>query len=126
MPRWFNIAGPCFAPDHYMVPPARRAVEAATLIDWLTRYAARLASDPQPGDVRRSRMDATNPWVVPRNWLLQQAIDAAERGDTTELQALLAVLQRPYEAQPGAERFAARRPEWARDRPGCSALSCSS
>jgi uncharacterized protein YdiU (UPF0061 family) len=71
-------------------------------------------------------MDATNPWVVPRNWLLQQAIDAAEQGDTAELQALLEVLQRPYQEQPGAERFAARRPEWARDRPGCSALSCSS
>ena len=32
MPRWFNIAGPCFAQDHYMIPPARRAVEAAALI----------------------------------------------------------------------------------------------
>lgn len=112
------------APALYDAAKAER--EAATLIDWLARYAARLASDPQSVDVRRARMDATNPWVVPRNWLLQQAIDAAERGDTTELQALLAVLQRPYEAQPGAERFAARRPEWARDRPGCSALSCSS
>jgi len=111
-------------PALYDVAKAER--EAATLIDWLTRYAARLASDPQPADVRRARMDAANPWVVPRNWLLQQAIDAAEQGDTAELQALLEVLKRPYEAQPGAERFAARRPEWARDRPGCSALSCSS
>ena len=32
MPRWFNIAGPCFAREHYMIPPARRAVEAAALI----------------------------------------------------------------------------------------------
>ena len=105
---------------------AKAEREAATLGDWLARYAARLASDPQSVDARRARMDAANPWVVPRNWLLQQAIDAAEQGDTAELHALLEVLQRPYDAQPGAERFAARRPDWAKDRPGCSALSCSS
>ena len=40
MPRWFNIAGPCFADEHYMIPPERRAVEARELIDqgrWLKR-----------------------------------------------------------------------------------------
>ncbi len=32
MTRWFNIGGPCFADEHYMIPAARRAGEAATLI----------------------------------------------------------------------------------------------
>ena len=99
---------------------------SATLRDWFGRYGSRLAEDPQPVEARRAQMDAANPWVVPRNWLLQQAIDAAEQGDDGELQALLAVLRQPYAVQPGAERFAARRPEWAKNRPGCSALSCSS
>jgi uncharacterized protein YdiU (UPF0061 family) len=100
--------------------------ESAALRDWLQRYTARLDTDAQPAAARRARMDAANPLYVPRNWLLQQAIDAAEQGDTTELHALLRVMQRPYEPQAGAERFAARRPEWAKNRPGCSALSCSS
>ena len=44
MPRWFNIAGPCVAPDHYMIPPARRAVEAAALIEqgrWFSLVSGR-------------------------------------------------------------------------------------
>jgi hypothetical protein len=33
MPRWFNIAGPCFAQEHYMLPPERRLGDAMELIE---------------------------------------------------------------------------------------------
>ena len=93
---------------------------------WFARWRARLASDAAPTAAVVARMDAANPLYLPRNYLAQQAIDAAEQGDVAPLHALLRVLQRPYDAQPGCEAYAARRPEWARRRPGCSALSCSS
>jgi len=71
-------------------------------------------------------MEAVDPLYVPRNYLLQEVIDATERGDRTALPEILDVLRHPYTEQPGRDRFCAKRPEWARVKPGCSMLSCSS
>jgi uncharacterized protein YdiU (UPF0061 family) len=94
------------------------------LVAWLRRYLAR-AGRESPG--RAERMNRVNPKYVPRNYLAQQAIDAIEqRGDTSVLERLMKALERPYDEQPASDDLAARRPEWARHKPGCSALSCSS
>ncbi len=71
-------------------------------------------------------MKLTNPLYVPRNYLAQLAIDDAEKGEYEFLNQWMAVLQNPYTEQQGQERFAEKRPDWARRRTGCSMLSCSS
>jgi serine/tyrosine/threonine adenylyltransferase len=103
------------APAFYAQPPGR-------MEEWLQRYAARVKDEPG----RLERMNAANPKYVFRNYLAQLAIDAVEKGDTSVMERLLKVLERPYDEQPEHQDLAARRPEWARSRAGCSALSCSS
>ena len=71
-------------------------------------------------------MNQANPKYVLRNYQAQLAIDALENGDASVLERMMAVLRHPYDEQPGHDDLAERRPEWARHRAGCSALSCSS
>ena len=93
---------------------------------WLDRYRARLRHDGLDDRERQQRMDAVNPKYVLRNYLAQLAIDDIAAGNFSLTRELLDVLRHPYDEQPGRERFAEKRPEWARHRPGCSMLSCSS
>jgi serine/tyrosine/threonine adenylyltransferase len=100
--------------------------ERARLASWLTRYAQCLAAEAQPDPERREQMNSVNPKYVFRNYMAQLAIDRAEQGDASLIHELMQLLRRPYDEQPEFERWAARRPEWARHRAGCSMLSCSS
>jgi len=94
--------------------------------EWLRAYINRLNQDELPDVERKAAMNAVNPKYVLRNYLAQLAIDKAEEGNYSEVNELLDVLRKPYDDQPDKERFAKKRPDWARHRAGCSMLSCSS
>jgi uncharacterized protein YdiU (UPF0061 family) len=100
--------------------------ERQKLAAWLRSYAARVKQEGVARHTRVERMNAANPKYVFRNYLAVQAIDAIAAGDASVLERLMQVLARPYDEQPGHDDLAARRPEWARHKAGCSALSCSS
>jgi uncharacterized protein YdiU (UPF0061 family) len=74
---------------------------------WLARWRARL--EHEAGDARRraERMRAVNPLYIPRNHLVEDALSAAvERDDFEPFETLLDVLSRPFDEQPGRERYA--------------------
>ncbi|MDJ0366493.1 YdiU family protein [Hymenobacter sp. H14-R3] len=99
---------------------------AEALLAWLDRYAQRLRQEPAPPSELRAAMLAANPKYVLRNYLAQTAIEAAETGDLAPLNTLFEVLKTPFAEHPAHEELAAKRPEWARDKPGSATLSCSS
>ncbi|MEL1249377.1 protein adenylyltransferase SelO [Aurantiacibacter gilvus] len=73
---------------------------------WLPAYQARLAQeDRTPGEMAES-MDRANPLYIPRNHLVEEALDAARGGDMAPFDRLLEVLSDPFNEQPDAERYA--------------------
>ena len=56
-------------------------------------------------------MDRVNPAYVPRNHLVEEALDAATKGDLEPLRLLLEAVTDPYNERPGVERYAEAAPE---------------
>ncbi|MDK2761556.1 MAG: YdiU family protein [Sphingopyxis sp.] len=62
---------------------------------------------------RADAMDAVNPIYIPRNHMVEAALDAAEAGDLGPWTELLDVVRHPYVVRPGLERFAEPAPSGA-------------
>ena len=89
---------------------------------WLEKWWDRTNTSPNQEEMRKA-----NPKYVLRNWMAQLAIDAAEKGDYSIAEELYELLKNPYDEQSEyEEKWCQKRPEWARNRVGCSMLSCSS
>lgn len=112
--------------DSFYAPDSLTRDFVDGMLGWIYSYRRRLQSETLSDEERRQSMHKVNPKYVLRNYLAQLAIDKAEQMDFSLVNELLEVLRYPYDDQPGKERFAEKRPEWARSKPGCSMLSCSS
>ncbi|MGY6647967.1 protein adenylyltransferase SelO [Wenyingzhuangia sp. IMCC45574] len=93
---------------------------------WFEQYTERLTQETLSDEERIKNMNAVNPKYVLRNYISQLAIDAANEGDFSLIDELYTMLQKPYNEQPEYEKWFAKRPDWAKNKAGCSMLSCSS
>lgn len=89
----------------------RNALFALTLApnqlsEWLDTYDTRLAQNTLSTQDRHTQMLRTNPKYVLKNYILQEAIDAAEKDDFTLVNDLLKLAQNPYDEYPEFERYA--------------------
>ncbi len=77
---------------------------------WLERWRARCAAEdagPDAAAARAARMRRVNPWLIPRNHRVEEAIAAAtDQGDLTPFEQLLQALQRPCDEEAALARYA--------------------
>jgi len=94
--------------------------------NWLKSYLNKINLETRSDKDRKIAMNLVNPKYVLRNYMAQLAIEAAENQDYSIIEELYTLLKNPYNEQPEHEKWFAKRPDWARNKIGCSMLSCSS
>ena len=110
-----------FEESFYQIPDAEKAESLFTLI---TAYLERIKANTGSREVSLMKMKSANPYFIPRNYLLHQAIEDLEKGDNGLFVKLQDAIKEPYSTK--YAEFFVKRPEWASEKAGCSMLSCSS
>ncbi|PTX21489.1 uncharacterized protein YdiU (UPF0061 family) [Pontibacter mucosus] len=98
--------------------------QSAQLYTLITAYLERLNKNTITRQDSQELMRKTNPRFILRNYLLHQAIEGLEKGETELFEKLQQALKEPYSNK--YDEFFETRPGWATQKAGCSMLSCSS
>jgi len=95
--------------------------DPAAYDSWASAWRLRLREEPLSGDERAAAMRAVNPAFIPRNHVVEAALDAAVwRQDFQPFEELLDVVSLPYADRPGLERYSTpARPEEVVSRTFC-------
>ena len=89
---------------------------------WVVSFLERHSKETLSKDKRLKLMNQVNPKFILRNYMAQEAIEAAEVNDFSKLETLMIVITQPYEELIEHEKFANKSPIWAKD----LEISCSS
>ncbi len=80
-------------------------VDAVPSATWRRAWRARLAGEPGSSTRAAMRMRPANPVVIPRNHRVEEALEAAEVGDLTPFERLLAAIREPFVTTPDNEPY---------------------
>ena len=90
---------------------------------WMDKYKQRLAKENTNATERSKLMKQINPKYILRNYMVEIAIiKASDEQDYSEIDALLSLLQNPFEEHDDLSHYAGHPPEWAQQ----ISVSCSS
>ncbi len=84
--------------------------EKSTVESWLEDWQARCEAEPGSADGvdahRAAQMGRTNPWIIPRNHHVEDALNAASSdGNLQPFRDLLDAVQHPFEERPEHQRW---------------------
>jgi uncharacterized protein YdiU (UPF0061 family) len=98
------------------------AMNPVPIDSWINLYDNRLSKETRTQNERQKEMLKTNPKYVLKNYMIQEAIDLAQKGDFSMVETLLYIAAHPYDELPELEDFAKETPEEHKN----ICLSCSS
>jgi uncharacterized protein YdiU (UPF0061 family) len=85
----------------------RSLVSEPGVIDaWLARWRRRLDSEAVAAEAVAGEMERVNPAYIPRNHLVEEALESATAGDLDPLGRLVEAVSRPFDERPGLEDYA--------------------
>jgi len=105
-----------------MVNKITPELESEIAKSWIVSFQERHAKEALSLDKKLTLMNEINPKFILRNYMAQEAIDAAEDSDFSKLETLIMVLTKPFEELEKYKDFANKSPAWAKD----LEISCSS
>jgi serine/tyrosine/threonine adenylyltransferase len=73
---------------------------------WAAAWRRRLEEEPVPAQTRAASMQSASPAFIPRNHMVEAALEAAVAQNFQPFEQLLDVVSRPYEDRPNLERYA--------------------
>jgi uncharacterized protein YdiU (UPF0061 family) len=86
--------------------PLRSMLDDERLDAWIARWHQRLDDEGAVLTDVADAMDGINPLYIPRNHLVEEALDAAGSGNLSPFTELLDLITSPFDARAGYERYA--------------------
>ena len=80
-------------------------VTGDTIRDWLNQYHLRIKEETTSTEERLTSMRKVNPKYILRNYMIQDAIDSAEKGDFSLVNEFLNIAQNPFDEHKEFEKY---------------------
>ena len=93
--------------------------------DWKNEYLKLINNQNIDEGKRKKIMEKNNPNFILRNYITQEVINEFENGNDKKLKEIEEIIKNPY-SNNIQSKYITKRPDWAKNKAGCSMLSCSS